>query len=77
MALVTPPGQGLSGREIAMLEFERQWWRNPALKNEQIRQEFGVSPVRYFQQLNALISRPDALDFDPSLVRTLLRRREG
>ncbi|KAB1503077.1 DUF3263 domain-containing protein [Corynebacterium sp. 320] len=67
----------LTEREVSMLEFERQWWRNPALKNERIRQEFGVSPIRYFQQLNALISRPDALDFDPTLVRTLLRRRDG
>ena len=66
----------LSEREVAMLEFERQWWRNPALKNEHIRQQYDVSPIRYFQQLNSLISRPEALDFDPGLVRTLLRRRD-
>lgn len=75
-SLVSQVGEvELSERDIAMLKFERQWWRNPALKNEMIRREFGVSPVRYFQQLNGVISRPEALDFDPALVRTLLRRR--
>ena len=65
----------LSDREIAILEFERRWWRDASAKNEHIRGEFGVDPVRYFQQLNALIERPDALAYDPVTVRRLLRRR--
>ncbi|MBC6794593.1 DUF3263 domain-containing protein [Corynebacterium macclintockiae] len=66
----------LSDREIAILEFERHWWLDTSAKNEHIRGEFGVDPVRYFQQLNRLIERPEALDFDPVLVRMLLRRRD-
>ena len=66
----------LSDREIAILEFERHWWLDTNAKNEHIRGEFGVDPVRYFQQLNRLIERPEALDFDPVLVRMLLRRRD-
>ncbi|OOD33469.1 hypothetical protein BWP03_02700 [Corynebacterium jeikeium] len=66
----------LSDREIAILEFERRWWLDTSAKNEHIRGEFGVDPVRYFQQLNRLIERPEALDFDPVLVRMLLRRRD-
>ena len=66
---------GLSEHEQAMLEFERQWWRHPGAKGEKIRDEFGVQPLRYFQQLNRLIERPEALDFDPLLVKMLLRRR--
>ena len=45
----------LSDREIAILEFERRWWLDASAKNERIRGEFGVDPVRYFQQLNRLI----------------------
>lgn len=67
----------LTDRDIHMLGFERRWWRDPSAKREAIRSEFGVSPVRYFQQLNNLISQPDALDYDPVLVRMLLRRRDG
>ena len=75
-ASVNPEKSALSERERAMLEFERQWWRHPGAKGEAIQDRFGVKPVRYFQQLNRLIEKPEALDFDPVLVRTLLRRRE-
>lgn len=67
--------ESLSQRERAMLDFERQWWTQSSNKAERIRQEFEVPPVRYFQQLNALIERPDALAYDPVTVRRLLRRR--
>lgn len=58
-----------------MLDFERQWWAQRSNKDERIRHEFEVPPVRYFQQLNALIERPEALEYDPVTVRMLLRRR--
>ncbi|MDN5720487.1 MAG: DUF3263 domain-containing protein [Corynebacterium sp.] len=58
-----------------MLDFESLWWRDEGAKGEEIRRRFGVTPVRYYQQLNALISRPEALDVAPVVVRTLLRRR--
>lgn len=67
---------GLSVREREMLDFESQWWRDEGAKGEEIRRRFGVHPVRYYQQLNALISRPEALDVAPVVVRTLLRRCE-
>ncbi|QNH96849.1 DUF3263 domain-containing protein [Corynebacterium anserum] len=69
------PGASLSERERAMLDFERRWWRNPSRKQEEIRRTFDVPPVRYFQQLNNLINKPEALDYDPVTVRMLLRRR--
>ena len=65
----------LNERERSMLDFERRWWTQRSNEAERIRQEFGVPPVRYFQQLNALIERPEALDYDPVTVRMLLRRR--
>ncbi|MGO3362360.1 MAG: DUF3263 domain-containing protein [Corynebacterium sp.] len=69
-------GAALSDRERDMLAFESRWWRDEGAKAEEIRRRFGVAPVRYYQQLNALIARPESLDVDPVLVRTLLRRRD-
>jgi hypothetical protein len=68
-------GLGLSRREHEMLTFERQWWRRPGAKETAIRDRFGVTPTRYYQVLNALVDRPDALAADPLLVRRLRRLR--
>jgi hypothetical protein len=66
---------GLSRREHEMLTFERQWWRQAGAKETAIRDSFGVTPTRYYQVLNALVDRPDALAADPLLVRRLRRLR--
>jgi hypothetical protein len=66
---------GLSRREHEMLTFERQWWRQAGAKETAIRDRFGVPPTRYYQVLNALVDRPDALAADPLLVRRLRRLR--
>jgi len=66
---------GLSRREHDMLTFERQWWRQAGAKETAIRDRFGVTPTRYYQSLNALVDRPDALVADPVLVRRLRRVR--
>jgi len=68
---------GLSRREHDMLAFERQWWRRPGAKETAIRDQFGVPPTRYYQVLNALVDRPDALAADPLLVRRLRRLRSA
>jgi hypothetical protein len=72
---VTPAG--LSRREHEMLTFERQWWRQAGAKETAIRDRFGVPPTRYYQVLNALVDRPDALAADPLLVRRLRRLRRA
>ena len=71
-----PPG-GLTRREHDMLTFERQWWRRPGAKETAIRERFGITPTRYYQVLNALVDRPDALASDPLLVGRLRRVRAG
>jgi hypothetical protein len=68
---------GLSRREHEMLAFERQWWRRPGAKETAIRDQFGVPPTRYYQVLNALVDRSDALAADPLLVRRLRRLRSA
>jgi hypothetical protein len=69
------PALELSRREHEMLTFERQWWRRPGAKETAIRDRFGMTPTRYYQVLNALVDRPDALAADPVLVGRLRRLR--
>ena len=65
----------LPARDRAVLAFERQWWRFAGAKEAAIRERFDMSPTRYYQVLNALIDRPEALAADPLLVRRLRRMR--
>lgn len=65
----------LSEQEREILAFEHLRWTASGAKEEEIRRRFGVEPWRYFQQLNALIERPEAQEADPAIVRILLERR--
>jgi Protein of unknown function (DUF3263) len=65
----------LDERALAMLAFERRWWRHPGAKEQAIRDEFGLSATRYYQQLNALLDDPAALAHDAVLVGRLRRLR--
>jgi hypothetical protein len=66
---------GLSERDREILAFERQWWKYAGAKEQAVRDLFGMSATRYYQVLNALIDRPDALVADPMLVKRLRRLR--
>ena len=65
----------LSEREMRILAFERNWWRQPGAKEQAIADSLGMSATRYYQLLNELIDRPEALAFDPVLVKRLRRQR--
>ena len=65
----------LSEREMRILAFERSWWRQPGAKEREILEVFGIPSTRYYQLLNELIDRPEALEFDPALVTRLRRQR--
>jgi hypothetical protein len=69
------PGAGLGARDQDILAFERQWWKYAGAKETAIRESFDMSATRYYQVLNALIDRPEALAADPLLVRRLRRMR--
>ncbi|MBA2552419.1 MAG: DUF3263 domain-containing protein [Geodermatophilaceae bacterium] len=66
---------GLDRREREILNFERQWWQYAGAKEQAIRDLFGMSTTRYYQVLNALIDRPEAVAADPMLVKRLRRLR--
>jgi hypothetical protein len=65
----------LSVRDADILAFERQWWKFAGAKEQAIRDKFGMSATRYYQVLNALIDKPEALAQDPLLVKRLRRLR--
>ena len=80
MAGMVPEGKAgasLDDRGRAILDFERGWWLEPAPKASLIRERFGLSAARYHQLLNRLIDRPEALAYDPMLVRRLRRLRDS
>ncbi|WP_295656208.1 DUF3263 domain-containing protein [uncultured Nocardioides sp.] len=66
---------GLSARDREILEFERHWWKYAGAKEQAVREKFDMSSTRYYQVLNALIDRDEALAADPLLVRRLRRLR--
>ncbi|MFE3719107.1 DUF3263 domain-containing protein [Streptomyces cyaneofuscatus] len=68
-----PAAPGLSDRDRALLALERRSWAGPGAKERAIREELGISPVRYFQLLNALIEDERALREDPVTVNRLRR----
>jgi hypothetical protein len=65
----------LSERDREILEFERQWWKYAGAKEQAVREKFDMSSTRYYQVLNALIDKQEALEADPLLVRRLRRLR--
>ncbi len=54
----------LSERDREILAFERQWWKYAGAKETAVREKFDMSSTRYYQVLNALIDRPEALEAD-------------
>jgi hypothetical protein len=66
----------LTDRDRAILEFERMWWSEPGPKELAIRERFDLSTTRYYEIIGELIDHPDALEFDPLVVRRLRRLRE-
>ncbi|MBF5001466.1 DUF3263 domain-containing protein [Nocardia sp. BSTN01] len=66
---------GLTRRELEILDFERKWWKYAGAKEEAIRDLFAMSATRYYQVLNAVVDKPEALAADPMLVKRLRRLR--
>lgn len=65
----------LTDRDREILALERLWWQYAGAKEQAIRDKFDMSATRYYQVLNALIDRDEALAFDPLLVKRLRRMR--
>lgn len=66
----------LTDHEKEVLKFEAKGWRQRGAKESAIRDEFHLTPARYYQVLARLINRPAAMAFDPTLVSRLRRQRD-
>ena len=69
--------QPLTELEMDILAFERQWWRYPGARETAVVERYGWSFTRHLQVVNALIDRPEALAYDPIVVKRLQRLREA
>ena len=65
----------LSDLEMRILDFESNWWRFAGAKESAIKELFDLNAPRYYQLLNDLIDREDALAAAPMLVKRLRRLR--
>ena len=66
----------LTARDRAILEFERSWWSESGPKETAILERFELSTTRYYQILGELLDSPEALEYDPLVVRRLRRMRD-
>jgi hypothetical protein len=66
----------LTDLERDVLAFERLRFQHAGAKDTAIRDRFRLTPTRYYQLLNALLDRPEALQHDPQLILRLRRLRE-
>jgi uncharacterized protein DUF3263 len=72
---ISMPFAELDRRDREILAFERQWWKYAGAKEQAIRELFDMSPTRYYQVLNALLDKPEAMAADPLLIKRLRRLR--
>ena len=70
-------GSNLSDLEVRILDFERQWWKYAGAKDAAIRELFDLPTRSYYELLNNLIDREDALTASPLLVKRLRRLRQA
>ena len=69
------PTRRSSDLDIRILAFERRGWRSPGAKEQAISDVLDLPATRYYQLLNELIDKPEALAADPALVKRLRAQR--
>lgn len=58
-----------------ILDMEKRHYRYAGNKEQAIRDEFDMTPARYYQLLASLVDEPEALAVEPVLVNRLRRIR--
>ena len=64
----------MTADEMAMLDFEREWWRHAGAKEEEVQLRWGLSAAEYGGRLLGIALRPEAMEYDPLTVRRIRRR---
>ncbi|MDU0314083.1 DUF3263 domain-containing protein [Phycicoccus sp. M110.8] len=73
--MADPAKDELTALERELLDFEAAAFPGAGAKEQAIRVVFGWSANGYYQRLNALLQRQAALEYAPSLVYRVRRRR--
>lgn len=60
--------------EMAILDFEREWWRHAGAKDREVSHRWGISASEYDRLLVAIAVRPEAMAYDALTVRRIRRR---
>jgi len=63
----------LTERDTAILDLESQWWATAGGKERVIREQLGMTPVRYYQRLRQLLATEAALSYAAVTVNRLRR----
>ena len=64
----------MTDTEMAILDFEREWWRHAGAKDQEVLRRWGMSASAYDRRLIAIATRPEAMAYDPLTVRRVRRR---
>lgn len=56
---------------MAILDVESRFWRHAGVKEDHVRTHLGLTPVSYYQRVNALLERPEAWEYAPAVVSRL------
>ncbi|WHS50731.1 DUF3263 domain-containing protein [Rothia sp. SD9660Na] len=73
----TEPEEGLTENEAAILNLEKKRFKYQGSKEQAITRTLGLTPVAYYQRLNALIDNPRAIAAEPALTRRLRLKRDA
>ena len=64
----------MTADEMAMLDFEREWWRHAGTRDDEVQQRWGLTAAEYGGRLIGIALRPEAMEYDPLTVRRIRRR---
>lgn len=67
----------LSVKSKMTLDLEANWFKYAGAKEGVVRDLFSESATRYYMRLNRLIDTPEALEYQPLVVKRLRRLREA
>lgn len=65
----------LTDRDKGILKLAVASYKYPAARERQAVEEFQLSPVNFWQEVNRLVDHPAAYAWDPQTVNLLYRRR--
>lgn len=71
-----PQRPALTPLEESVLAIEREHPTYGGAKDDAIRQRLNLSATAYFQVLNALMDRPEAMEHSPQIIGRLRRIRD-